>query len=219
MNLRVSVTSIDGWLFTMSHEDASVERLMSDLRGEGVRTEPMIASSALHKALEHAEPGLTMSLEADGYRFAVEPQVELAIPKIRELKLESEIPIDSSLTITLVGKVDGLQGVTVIDYKGTKKCEPEYFLNSFQWKQYLNMTGAKIFQWDIFEVDWEAWTRLDTLKLFNITGFHELRQYRYPGMADDCMDILRGFLSFLDVKAMEWPSEDCTLANLLKANR
>lgn len=219
MNLRVSVTSIDSWLYTLSHENADVQKLLSDLRGEGVRSEPMIASSALHRALERAEPGESNDLIADGYRFIIKPDVELTLPAIRELKLEVEIPIDAALTVTQVGKVDGLEGRTVYDHKGTKKFEPDYFLDSFQWKQYLNMSGADTFQWNVFEIDWERWTMLGDCKELSVTGYHELRQYRYPGMADDCMDLLRGFLSFLDVRSMRWPSQDCTLRDLLRANR
>lgn len=217
MNLRVSVTAIDSWLYFMRHEDADIGELMAQLRGETVQTEPMRVGSAFHKAMELAQPGTAMSLKANGYQFTVMPQVELVLPAFRELKLEAEIPISQGLTVTLVGKVDGLEGRTVTDHKTTKRYEPEYLLDTYQWKQYLVMAEADTFVWNVFIIDEGRWTEGGWE--YQVKDVQRLTQYRYPGIESDCSDTLREFLAFLDAERMQFPTEQCTLANLLRANR
>ena len=212
-NLRISITDIDQYLYWRDSEQ-SIEELMSRLRREGPETEAMRAGTAFHKALELAEEGTLSHLEADGYQFLMSPvdEIEIKLPPLRELKVEREFLIDSTLTVTLVGKVDALFGNTVYDHKTTGRLDLDRYMDSFQWRMYLNQLGADTFQYNIFET-----SEID-YHCYNIVGYHEFRQYRYPDLARDCRFMLHEFLDFLNVPRLRFPTPDCRLEDLLKSN-
>ncbi len=212
-NLRVSVTDIDSYLYWKSSEQ-SIEELMSRLRKEGPETEAMRAGTAFHKALELAEEGELLFLEADGYRFflPLAEDLDIQLPTIRELKVEREFQVDSNLIVTLVGKVDALYGDIVYDHKTTGKLDLDRFMDSYQWRMYLRQLNANTFQYNIFET-----SEIDE-RCYNIVGYHEFKQYRYPDLDQDCRLMLAEFLDFLGVARLRFPTSDCRLADLLKSN-
>lgn len=205
--------------------------LLSQLRGEQPQTEAMRKGSAFHRALELATVGEVPFLEADGYRFIIQPDVELALPQMRELKLEGDYDL-GGLVIELVGKVDAIQGNTIYDHKTTSRFDADRLLDTLQWRYYLDLAKADTFQWNCFELDdayMEAppdWypepTRVpevELLKIYNVRDLHVVTQYRYPGMESDCREKLQAFVDALGLRGMRYPGTYCTLANLLKANR
>lgn len=210
-NVRISVTSIDSWLYYEAN-DGDYHQLMSDLCGEGVETEAMRVGSALHKALELSQPGETISLQANGYTFHCVGELELALPETREFKVEKEINL-GSLSVTLVGKLDAMHGRTIYDHKTTQRFNPDWLLESYQWRNYLNLTGADTFVFNVFEL------KECEEKEYEITALHTLSQYRYPDLAAQCLEKLGGFVDFLGLRAMRWPSEQCRLADLLRYQR
>lgn len=212
-NLRLSVTDLDAYLF-FKNSDQEPEELMRRLRREEPPTPAMATGSAFHTALEFAQAGTFIALEAEGYTFNVLGDVTLALPELRELKAEQPVYINPTLGVTLVGKVDAIEGLTVHDHKTTAKFDSERFFDAYQWRFYLEMFKADTFQWNCFEL------KETGFKEYDVTGFHQLRQYRYPGMAADCADLLREFLEFLGISQMRFPKDQSVpLATLLKANR
>jgi len=231
VKVRISVTAIDSWLWYQGDDDMEFSALLAQLRGETPPNEAMRKGSAFHKALETASIGEFSYLEADGYRFLIEPNVELALPQIRELKLEGEYRV-GGLTVELVGKVDAVEGNTVYDHKTTGRFDADRLLNTFQWRYYLDLARADAFVWNVFEVgdtyseappEWyPAPTRvpgIEAIKQYNVTAFHAVSQYRYPGLEADCQDKLQEFVDALGLTRMQFPSGYCTLADLLRANR
>lgn len=225
--VRVSVTHLENWLYWLGRDDRDFAYLLQELRGEMPKSPAMMIGSALHKALENASIGEATYIEADGLRFVIQPDVELTLPDIKEFKLEQEFVISPTLTIQLVGKVDGWHGGTVRDYKTANRFDAdkmEGYLASYQWRWYLLMTGVDVFQYDIFVVDSENWARLDNVTLYNVTDFHSFKLYRYPGMERDCVEKLKAFAECLSLETLTLPTasllpQHCTLATLLKANQ
>lgn len=225
--VRVSVTAIENYLYWLGRDDRDMAYLLQELRGEMPKSPAMMIGSALHKALEHAPIGEASFIEADGHRFIIQPNVELSLPDIQEFKLEQEFSVSSELTVQLVGKVDAWHGNTVWDHKTANRFDAdkmEGYLSSYQWRWYLLMTGVDVFQYNIFVVDSENWTRLENATAYNVTDFHSFRLYRYPGMERDCIEKLKAFAECLSLEAMELPMisllpQYCTLQALLKANR
>ena len=211
-NLRLSVTTLDSYVY-FKGSDQETDVLMARLRGEEPPSPEMARGRALHKALELAEPGEFVSLKADGFDFNILGSVELELPEYREVKAEHPIVINPGLTVTLVGKVDALQGRTVYDHKGMGRFEAEYLFDTFQWRWYLHIFGADAFVWNCFVL------KETRPREFDVTDFHKLTQYRYPSMADDCLALLREFLNFLNIDKLRFPKDDCPLATLLKANQ
>ena len=190
MFLRVSATDIDALRYYREREDGDLVGLLAQLRREAQPTTPMLAGSAFHKALEHASDGDHAALEADGYTFDIEAEGEIALPSIREMKATREYLIDGC-TVTLVGKVDAIQGRTVIDHKMTGRFDPERFLNSMQWRVYLDVFDADEFRWNVFEA------REAEPGRYRITAIHPLTMHRYPGMGEDIERELHAFVAFI----------------------
>ena len=214
MNVRVSVSAIDSWRYWAAQEDSEIENLLSQLRGETPQSEPMRVGSALHLALEQAQSGTFVSLEANGYSFFVQPGLEITLPEIRELKMECEYVLSPLLTITLVGKVDAMYGKTVYDHKTTRRFDAEKLTDTYQWRHYLNMARADCFVWNVFTLQDST---LDPTE-YTISDLQIVAQYRYPGLEEDCLRNMRDFAEFLGLATMRAPADSCTLQALLKAN-
>lgn len=187
--MRVSVSSIDTYIYYRDSEDAELDELLRRLRGEEPPTPEMAMGTALHGILEDATAGMELDdVERDGFRFVFDLDSELALPPVRECKGEMELDVDGT-PVTLVGKVDGLDGVRVWDHKLTGRFDAERFANNTQWKLYLWMFGGRKFTYNVF-------TRYEKDDYVLIREFHPLNFYAYPGMEDDNMRALREYVAF-----------------------
>lgn len=189
--MKVSVTDVDAYLRWRSEEDMPLESLLRRLRREDPPTENMMAGRALHAWLERSEPCEVDVFESDGYHFVVECDIALPVLGMRELKATKTYELDGE-SVPLVGKVDTIIGNRVEDHKTTGQFDAERFLNSFQWKAYLDIFGADHFRWNVFEM------RKDTKRIRNyrVTNFHVLDQRRYAGMGDDVRRALADYAHF-----------------------
>lgn len=175
--LRVSVTDLDSMLYWRESE-MEFEDFLKRLRGEEPPGPNMLAGRAFHTLLENAqEGGEFFAAEQDGYRFDFAIEQEIALPQIRELKAEHVFETPSG-PVTLVGKVDGMQGITVHDYKLTERFDAERYADSYQWRSYLTMFGASRFVYDVFVC------RYDGPRVY-VFDYHRLPFSAYPGMRDD----------------------------------
>lgn len=187
--LRVSATDIDAHRRYRAEEDVELADLLAQLRRESPPTESMMAGTALHAALENAEPGDFARLSADGYAFDFDTEGEIDLPSIREMKATREYEIAGTL-VTLVGKVDAIHGRRVDDHKFTAQYDAERYMGSYPWRVYLEVFGADEFRWNIFE------GREDGPKSYVIRNIHKLTMHRYPGMAADVVAELGRFVEF-----------------------
>lgn len=189
MDLRVSTTEIDLLRRFYDEEDADLADLVRQLRRLMPSTEAMEAGSALHKALETAEPGDHKGFEQDGFTFSFETDVAIQLPAIREMKATATYEIEDT-TVTLVGKVDAIHGRKVYDHKFTARFDADRYLDSYQWRIYLELFGADAFQWNIFVAIESA------PRNYLIRDFHNLTMHRYPGMREDVERALADFVRF-----------------------
>lgn len=187
--LRVSVTDIDQLRYYRDTDDMELADLIARLKHLMPSSQEMQAGTALHKALELAEPGDFKGLSADGFIFSFETDAEIELFPTRETKTEQRYLI-GDCEVTLVGKVDALHGKRIDDHKFTSKFDPDRYLNSYQWRCYLEMFGADIFRWNIFEATESAPNN------YLIRNVHPLTMSRYPGMAEDVERELTEFVVF-----------------------
>lgn len=187
--MRISVTSLDAYRYYRDNEDASLDDLLARLRRELPPTEAMMAGSALHAALEHAQADAEV-LQADGYTFRFVADCELPLPAVRELK--GEIEMQTSIgPVTLVGIVDAI-GSEIQDHKFTARFDAERYADSFQWRCYLHMFGAHRFVYNVFE------GREVKPMSYDIHAFHRLPLFSYPGMREEVQREIDEFARFLD---------------------
>ena len=183
--MRVSVTDIDQYLWYKSHDDMALEDLVRRLTVRE-QTEAMAAGTAFHDLLEHAEPSTIETAESGDFRFVFDMDVELPLTPIRELKGEKQFFGD----VTLVSKVDGMDGLTVLDHKLTTRFDPERYTNAFQWRAYLDIFGAHKFVYSVFE----ASQKKDGS--YVVRAHHALPFYGYPGMAADVANTVKEYRNF-----------------------
>lgn len=175
--IRLSVTDLDSYLYWREAEDMELDELLRRLRGEEPPGPNMLAGRAFHKLLETSDTCDLDRAVMDGVTFVFALEQEIALPTIRELKAEHRFDTPSG-PVTLVGKVDALNGTTVHDYKLTERFDAERYADSYQWRSYLTMFGAVRFVYDVFQC------RYDDDKVI-IYEYHRMPISAYPGMAAD----------------------------------
>lgn len=177
-----SLETFRRWRLDESQDAADLVARLTDFQP----TEAMLAGTAFHAALEVAKDGEYAQLHAHGYTFIL-PDAEIALPDIREIRAFGNY---GPLTVT--GKLDCLHGKRVEDHKTTATFRPDGYLEGCQWRFYLDLFGADVFRWNVFEL-----TPVKGLdKTYQVKPPQTLEQCRYPGLHDDCMDLARDFYDF-----------------------
>lgn len=180
------VSSIESFRRWREDDDQSVEDLVHWLTHDEP-SEAMLAGTAFHKALEMAVPGEYETLSANGYTFIL-PDAELALPTVRELRAYSNY---GPLQVT--GCVDCLHGKRIEDHKTTGRFDAERYLAGCQWRFYLDLFGADVFRWNVFQV------RELKPKVYEVEEPQALEEYRYPGLHEDCARLASDFYAFARV--------------------
>lgn len=178
------VSNIEAFRKWREDEDQTVEELVRFITVEAP-TEAMQAGTAFHKALEIAKEGSHETLSALGYTFHLPDAGVVEMPSIRELRAYGRY---GGLTVT--GQVDGLHGRLVVDHKTTKWPDPERYLNGCQWRYYLDIFGADVFRWHIFQIKEVGPFEYD------VQPPQVLTAYRYPEMRAYCERLAAEYLDF-----------------------
>jgi hypothetical protein len=188
--MRISVSDLDQLRY---YKDSEMELsdLLARLRRETPPTREMQAGTALHKFLDLSENGGDIEqIDVDGFRFRFELDGEIALPQIRELKALKEYDINGQ-AVTLVGKVDALNGLTVYDHKLSASFDAERYTDALQWRAYLVIFGAKQFTYNVFVGGEEAKTGE-----WKIREFHQVSFYTYPGIERDILKAVTEYVQF-----------------------
>lgn len=199
--LSASVSNLDLYRMWQASEDLDLDWLLTRLCGKVAPTAEMMAGTALHSILENPsfaeQSELTITSEGKEYWFSVMCDIEMSLPSARELSLEK---VYGDLLVR--GRVDGLQGLTVIDYKTTGYFDADKFMEKFAWRYYLDALNCDNFIWKIFVLKPSPTNgEHDGPQQFDITQYHELTQKRYPGMADDCARLSADYSAFIKANA------------------
>ena len=184
--IEARVSNLESFRRWREDEEQSVDDLIWWITAS-VPSEPMLAGTAFHKALELAKPGDYDTLYANGYTFHL-PEGTLALPEIRELRASA---LYGALRVS--GQVDGLWGKRVEDHKTTSRFDPERYLAGYQWRYYLDIFGADVFRWNVFEIH-----EVKPL-VYQVADVQTLEAYRYPGMHEDCARLAADFYEFARV--------------------
>lgn len=175
--IRISVTDLESYRYWRSSEDSTLEDLIARLMKRDPPTPQMEAGRAFARLFEQAEDGAYDAADMDGWRFRFDLDAHIELPPVRELKAESLFNTPSG-PVTLVGKVDSLDGLTVHDQKLSERFEAERYVDSLQWRSYLVMFGAREFVYDVFL------GRYDGMHV-TVYDYHALHFHAYPNMKRD----------------------------------
>ena len=179
------VSNIETYRRWRADPDAIADDLVARLQ-DFEPTEAMLGGTAFHKCMEDATPGEYDVLEANGFTFYL-PEASIALPTIRELRCFGQY---GPLRVT--GQVDALYGKRVEDHKTTAYFNADGYLEGCQWRFYLDLFGADVFRWNVFEIKPVKGKE----RTYEVSEPQTLEQYRYPGLHDDCMDLAAGFYQF-----------------------
>lgn len=185
-------------------ESEDVGWLVNQIRSNE-ETETMRKGTAFHKALENIRDGFEgAEIRSGEYRFVFTVDITISLPHTRELRRGKDYG-----GIIVSGQADGLGAKQIIDHKSTARFDAEKYLEGQQWRYYL----------DIFEADqftWYAWEMKEIdAKVYEVFGFHQLSQYRYPELERDCRELALDFKRFADRYLPDYsfrPDERCVRA-------
>lgn len=173
-------------------EEAEPAQFIDELLHGFEPSAAMQAGTAFHKALEDSPTGLTVnSMEALGHVFTFRGDFVVRLPVIRELRASKTYMVDGQ-PIVISGQVDGIEGLRIDDHKTTRRFDPERYIAGCQWKLYLDIFGASVFRWNVFELN-----ELDLPGLYEVRDQHTLEQYRYPALGADCQRLVERFARFV----------------------
>lgn len=184
--MRVSVSNLDLYRMWRANEELDLNWLVRRLRGEEPQTEQMKAGEAFHKILEKPDFLEQTEVTHGEFWFSILCEIELALPDVRELSIEK-----SYGDLLVRGRIDGLRGKTITDYKTTAQFDADRLMEGFQWRFYLDMLECETFTWKVFVL-----SQYGKPGHYDVTQTHELKQKRYPGLEDDCHRLAMDYLEF-----------------------
>lgn len=190
--MRVHVTDLDQLIWFRRIEAMETDELISRLRREAPPNRAMAMGTAWHSILEQPPEDELAAVERDGFNFLVECEAEIALPQIREIRAEKTYLIDG-IEVTLTGGCDGITGNVVTDHKLTARPDPEKYLDSYQWRAYLDIYGADVFEYILYHALDRGEDKGNQVIIKDVAPF---RFYRYPNMHDDLIVGIREFVEF-----------------------
>jgi len=144
----------------------------------------MAAGTAVHAVIEHSLLGeLPESVTQNGWHVYFELDAEISLPPAREIPLFRE-----HNGIPLFGRVDAIDAHTIHDIKTTAAIDVERYLDSYQWRAYLWMSGRSSFVYDILKVKLDEERREVTVQEYT-----PLKVSAYPDMARDVEMLLEDY--------------------------
>lgn len=194
------VSNVEAFRQWEGDEDAEMADLLDKLLGQFQPSPAMIAGTAFHLALELAT-GDSERLEALGHVFTFAGDFAVELSPIRELRASKCYMVDG-LPIYITGQVDQLDGKRIDDHKTTGRFDPERYLTGYQWRLYLDIFGADVFRWNVFEIQQvESITPTEGFELppreYEVFAQHRLEQCRYPALGADCQALVERFARFV----------------------
>ncbi len=207
--LRIAATMVEAFNLFHTQNWMTEDKLLGQIK----RTEPLSPKAAkgiaFHEIVEKPQvcfnryveksKGELGFLAKNGIAFPYEPTkkalkyinydypFELEFPKIYNVKGQD---------VLVVMRADQPQGVCIHDFKAIFSAfDYEKYSNSYQWRIYLDITGAESFQYDIFKF---TETKLEFQDKIDIKPFHD-----YPGMDRDIQDLLTEFVDYIEFRGLQ----------------
>jgi hypothetical protein len=148
-----------------------------------------------------AQDGSVERLEANGHVFTFAGDFDVQMAPIRELRA-SKVYIVDGVPIRISGQVDQIDGKRIDDHKTTGRFDADRYLAGYQWRLYLDIFGADVFRWNVFEIQQvESCTPTEGFELpppeYEVFAQHRLEQFRYPALEADCQALVERFARFV----------------------
>ena len=180
-------------------EDWPLENFLRQVTGDESTAQQRVGT-AFHKALQFASIGEHETFSVDGYTFILDASLgEIELPFLKEMRLARQYG-----DLTVSGQVDGIDGLTVTDYKTTGSFDADRYLESYQWRLYLDIASCTRFRYLIFEIDIPYERDVHDEKVYlefdpiHIKRLHKLECFSYPQLHEDCSLLASSYESFFN---------------------
>lgn len=224
---RISVTNIEKfrrYLAEASPYDTQ-QAVIDGLLGRFEGNPKTVTGSAYHKLIENPYHPSIKGMEIGGYEYVVVDNIafpeEAALQGVAYYRkhplmvyeVDVKKPYHTSYGPVLVsGRVDGLEGKRVNDTK--TKFRPvddlSEYLDSVQWRYYLDILGCDLFHYNLFEMKrfksfamGEHKTSIIVQDELEVIAHEPIVCYRYINMHHDCLHILDKFMEFIHTKGLQ----------------
>lgn len=186
--MNVSVTSVEAYRL-MTEEVISESDLIMQLLNLEPYVERVSVGRQVHSLIEN---GLQLFMDTtpnpiiDAHRFEsmIEAHDRIGTP-------EAWVSGDIS-GVRIRGRVDMMHGVELREFKATQSgFDPDRYLNSYQWRLYLVLSGCLKMVYRVFEAGHDRMSGLYYPK-----AAHTLPIGIYPNMERDCENMIRSFLEW-----------------------
>jgi hypothetical protein len=186
--IRASVSDLDLYRAYRDDEDFSLEEFLSQLYRRSARTAAMDRGHAFALAMQDARLGESSTISAEGHTFAFTCDAEIEAWPRREEKREKDYG-----GIIVTARCDRIMGRIIADDKTTGQFDAESYIEKFQWRLYLDIFGADVFRWHV----WECREVKDPEVIaWEVYAHHLLTQYRYQELEHDCRNLAHDFADF-----------------------
>lgn len=206
--LRISTTTLEK--FRRYIHDVSLldteESLIESLMGAFTGNEKTMVGTAFHSLIEGKYTRWNDYYIADNIMFTQEQASGALNFKEQHPAMVHEVTINkvyetAYFPIQVTGRIDGIEGVQVHDHKTKfRNIDWHEYLDSIQWRIYLDQLNADIFWYNVFEVKgFEALigSQSFTLPEVEFISHEPLKCTRYVAMEDDITALLNSFLEYI----------------------
>ena len=194
---RYRVSSVARFAEWERDVDADTGDLIDSILGRSEPSQAMRAGTAFHSILERASVGDEIDeATADGFTFMIAADFDIARGQIQEVRASKTYIVDGE-PIVIRGQLDSITGKMIEDHKTTSRVDPDRYLSGWQWRLYLDIFGADVFRWNVFEMSELPSEAADSQITYEVRSLHRLEQTRYPDLGADCQAIVERFARFV----------------------
>lgn len=184
------------------------EALIESIKGIFLGNDKTKTGGAFHKVIEgDYVAGPHSYVIADGIAFTP-AQAEPAFryksqhpAMIHEVNVKKIYQV-GEYQIYLSGRIDGAEGLHIRDAKTKfRSIDWQEYLDSYQWRYYLDMQNTDVFFYDVFEVRYFNDLRGNppyTLPGVEFLPAETIKCERYDSMEADCLQLLHEFMGYID---------------------
>ena len=203
-SVKLHVTDLDSFSWYQKLDNMTDEEMRNRLLRLEPAKEIMNMGTAWHSVMEEATKWhsivnipfsvFTKAMKG-GFTFHIECDSEIVLPQVCEIRAQKVYCVDG-YQVTLTGKTDGITGNKIDDHKLTFNPQPENYLEAFQWRAYLDIFNADIFEYIIYSAKQDE-------KSITIYDISKIKLYRYPKMINDIETGIRNLLEFVKNRVPE----------------
>lgn len=244
---RISVTTLEKFRRMMADTSSydTEESLIESLEGKFTGNDKTRVGTAFHAIIEtpsflttnhhlsvDVKAGVERSwvvINVDEYRIAIPMECAKVVAdfSLSHPLMVHEVPVKKTyitprFALQVGGRLDGVEGAFINDAKTKYRAPSDIsdYTDSCQWKFYLDMTGAKKFLYDIFEVKRfkglnQAADGICYLDGIDVVYHEPIPCTPFLGMGEYCTNLVHQFMEYIDMRNLFHllkPSDEATAA-------